>query len=190
MRRRHILLAAIVTDLRQSFPDAELITFSGPDNAVAAALLAGADLNVPLPVNHPLKAVQILRRHKLEVLLDFGAWPRIDALLSAASGARCTVGFRTKGEHRQFCYDIAVPHSRELHELDNYRRLASVLGLRTQAQPRLQAQAVLRKGVVPAEPYVVLHLFAGGTEVTCESGTRNAGERSRESFPGGGTQSC
>jgi len=157
-----VLLSALAADLRRSFPEAELIMFSGQDNSGAAALMSDLNRHVPLPLANPLKAVQILRRHELEVLLDFGAWPRIDALLSAASGARCTVGFRTKGEHRHFCYDIAVPHSRELHELDNYRRLASILGLRTEAQPRLQSQAVLQEGVVPADPYVVLHLFAGG----------------------------
>jgi lipopolysaccharide heptosyltransferase III len=103
--------------------------------------------------------LRAVRAEAVDVMLDFGAWPRLNAVLSAASGARYTVGFKTRGQGRHYCYDLAVEHSADLHELDNYRALAKAFGVESGSLP---AFTPTRATELPAEPYVVFHQWPGG----------------------------
>lgn len=156
-----VLLSGIVADLRQALPDARLVFFAGADNAGLLLTVEGLDERVTLPVGRPLRAIAELRRHRVDVLLDLGSWPRIDAVLAACSGSGCTVGFRTPGQRRHHAHDVVVDHLDSLHELENYRRLAGALGVPGTHAPRLRAPGAWPVDELP-RPYVVLHLFAGG----------------------------
>ena len=112
------LLSAIVRDIAAT-PGVELLLFVGRDNAGVAALIEGPRAVVPIPVTRPWAAARLLRRHRLDLLIDCGSWPRVDAVLTALSGARETAGFRTARQGRHFAYDVAVPHRGDLHELEN-----------------------------------------------------------------------
>jgi heptosyltransferase III len=154
-----VLLSAIAADLQSALPRAKLLFFAGNTNFEAARLFLHDEQVRRIPVTSPFRAAQTLRLESLDVLLDFGPWPRIDALIAALAGARCTIGFKTPGQLRHFCYDVAVSHSREVHELNNYRNLTSALGIRTTHSPRLMVE-----GPPPLEfdKYLVFHLWAGG----------------------------
>jgi ADP-heptose:LPS heptosyltransferase len=156
-----VLLSAIVADLRRGLPDARLVFFSGADNAGLLSAVDGLDERVTVPVGSPLRAIRELRRHRVDVLLDFGSWPRIDAVLAACSGSGCTVGFRTRGQRRHYAHDVVVEHSASVHELENYRRLLDAIGVETGSTPRLRPPATWAVDSLP-RPYAVLHLFAGG----------------------------
>ena len=106
-----ILLAGIVSDLRDHFPEKQLVLFTGCSNHEVALLFKGLDEVVRLPTHNPLEAVRMLREKRLDVLVDFGPWPRINALYSLLSGARFTLGFRTSGQYRHYGYDRFVEHS-------------------------------------------------------------------------------
>lgn len=130
-------------------------------------MAAGDALVVALPVKNPLKAAALVRQHgPFDVLLDASQWPRLGALLSVAARARFKIGFKSPDQHRHHAYDAAVAHSRGCHELENFRRLFTPLGITGQAIPRLAplpgAEASLPGGHVPQRPYAVLHLFPGG----------------------------
>lgn len=153
-----ILVSAVVGDLRRALPDAEVVLFAGPANAAAAQLVDGVKV-VTLPLTRPDRAVRAVRAEHVDVMLDFGAWPRLNAVLAAASGARYTVGFRTRGQGRHYCYDVAVDHSGELHELDNYRALAAAFGVPSTSLPTFEPGGATQ---LPAQPYVVFHLWPGG----------------------------
>jgi ADP-heptose:LPS heptosyltransferase len=100
-----------------------------------------------------------VRAEHCDVVVDFGAWPRLESLFTALSGARCTVGMRTPGQHRHAAYDVVVDHGTG-HEIDNYRRLAAGVGIDSTSGPRLRL-APGASNPHPA-PYVVLHLWPGG----------------------------
>jgi len=155
-----VMLSAIVADLRRSFPEARVSFFAGRDNVGAARLIDGLDEVVAFDISRPWTAVRELRRRRLDVVLDFGAWPRIEAAVTALAGAGYTVGFRTAGQHRHYCFDAAVEHSDQVHELENYRGLLRALGVEPRAQPAIPCPA--RGAGVPDSPYVVLHLWPGG----------------------------
>jgi heptosyltransferase-3 len=156
-----VLLSAVLRDLAAAFPSAEVILFAGPGNSSIARLIAGITVK-PIRLTEPRGAIRAVRSAKLDVVLDFDQWPRIEAVYCLFSGARFRAGFRSAGQHRHYSYDASVEHSAERHELDNYRRLAGVLGVESRSLPFFSAPGVLPAERLPPEAYVVFHLWPTG----------------------------
>jgi len=159
-----ILMSGPVADLRAQHRDAKITILSGPSNYDVACMMNHLDEVIRLPVFNPLASLRLLRAQKLDLLLDFGPWCRLNAVLAILSGARCVVGFRTPGEARHFGYDLAVEHSNSVHELENHRRIVRALGIQAYHRPNLQH--VRKTGARSEdfrEPYVVCHLWPGGS---------------------------
>jgi heptosyltransferase III len=155
-----ILLAGVARDVAAAYPDATVVLVAGPDNADVARLVGGVEV-ATVPIDEPLETIRRLRALALDVLLDFGQWTRVEALCSCLSGARFTIGFETAGQRRHYCYDSTVPHSADVHELENYRRLAGLLGVESVTVPKLGDPG--SNGWKPAAPpFVVFHLWPGG----------------------------
>lgn len=162
-----ILLDAISKDLRNKWPHAKQILFTGRDNWHIGNMLDEIDDVIVLPMNRPWAASKIIyAAGRFDVWLDFSQWARIDALLTMVARAACKIGFSTPGQHRHFGYDFKVKHRRDVHELENYRNLARVAGINPQALPAISSGS--RQGVnfdlAPERPYVVLHMFPGGAK--------------------------
>lgn len=157
-----VLLSAVVADLAAAFPDAQLVMFVGRENAGVASLIDGVSEVVLLPTTRPAAVVREIRRHRLDVMLDFGPWSRLEAAYAALSRARFSAGFCTAGQHRHYCQDASVEHSDQTHELENYRRLVSVLAAPTAAMPRLRPAGLLPPQSIPPRPYAVLHPWPTG----------------------------
>lgn len=155
------LLSAITLDLKKAFPDTQIIFFSGPKNAPLKGLLPAVDKWVTLPLSNPIKAILKLRKERLDILFDFGAWPKINALLSALSSAKLQLGFKTENQNRHFAYDLYTNHSNEIHELENYKNLLHLIDIKTSMQPSLVTKSQVPKQI-SNQPYVVFHLWAGG----------------------------
>jgi ADP-heptose:LPS heptosyltransferase len=156
-----VLMSGLLADLRRSFPDVRIVLFTGPSNYQIAQLLTGPDRVVKLPVGNPLEAVRILRAHKVDVLCDFGPWPRLNALCAALSGASFLIGFRAPGEYRHFGYDQAVDHSARVHELENQRALIRALGVESTSRPSLKVDVPLPAGL-SSKGYLVFHAWPAG----------------------------
>lgn len=156
-----VLLSAIARDIA-ALPDTELYIFTGRANAAAARLIRGVTEVVELPMTRPHLALRQIRKYPVDVLLDCGPWPRINAILAALSRARFTAGFRTPGQHRHFAYDHVVDHSRNHHEIDNYRRLAASVGIPVGSEPVLRRGEQVPRALLPMRPFVVCHMWSAG----------------------------
>ena len=154
-----VLISGVVADLRMAFPHASLTIFSGQSNFEMAHMLDGIDRVVKVPIRNLVAGLRAMRAVSIDILLDFGHWPRIDALLSLLSGASFTVGFCVQGQYRHYGYDLAVKYSSEVHEIENYRQLVRALGVETSNPPFLRTPRV---GVAPVSDYAVFHLWPGG----------------------------
>lgn len=154
-----ILLSGVVHDVAAAFPGAETILFAGRDNRDVARLVPGVEV-VALPMGEPWEAVRRLRERRLDVLADFGQWTRVEALLACLSRARWTIGFETPGQRRHHCYDETVRHADDVHELENYRRLAARLGVESRSLPALSPNGAAVD--MPDGRFVVFHLWPGG----------------------------
>ena len=159
-----ILMSGPLADLRTVFPDAEIVLFAGPSNYEAACLLRGSNLVVRLPVFHPLASIKALRDQRIDLLIDFGPWCRINALLAICSGAQFLAGFRTSAQGRHFGYDLIVEHSEDAHELENHRGLIRALGIRPSHPPTLRLEhSDAKTDDQPFGSFAVFHLWPGGT---------------------------
>lgn len=156
-----VLLSAIVRDIVKD-PSVEVYLITGEANAAAARLIDGVTEVVTLPMTKPWRALATMRRYRFDLLLDFGPWPRINAILAALARAQHTVGFRTKGQWRHFAYDRVVAHSRDVHEVDNYRRLAEAAGFPSQSPPLLGRGDPVPRALLPMRPFIVCHLWSAG----------------------------
>jgi len=154
-------MSAAVADLRRAFPHASLVLFSAESNYEIACMLEGVSEVFRVPVGNPVAALRTLRSIPVDVIFDFGQWSRAEALFSLASKTAFTVGFRTTAQHRHYGYDIAVEHSAEVHELENYRALVRTLGVQTESMPHLEA---LGANPLAERNYVVCHLWPGGID--------------------------
>jgi ADP-heptose:LPS heptosyltransferase len=126
--------------------------------------MEGFDEEVVIPPNRPFSALQIIRKHRTDVVIDVCAWPRITALYAALSGARLTVGFRTDGALRHWAYDVAIKHFGNQHEIDNLRALLQPFGISGGALPRAVSKYRPRVGDTEKSPTaaVIFHPWASG----------------------------
>jgi heptosyltransferase I len=159
-----VLSAAVVSDLRAALRSSSIIYFAGATNYSTALLLPATDSVIPLPVHHPLRASLILRRQRLDLLIDIGPWPRLNAMIARLSGARFTVGFRTSNQYRHYAYDLAIEHSSAVHELENLRRIIAGLGIEPTHLPMIDLRKVpASPGIATSGAYLLFHLWPGGT---------------------------
>ena len=105
---------------------------------VSPGMICPQDKLIRLPVSHPLKSARIIRSAGLfDLWIDFGPWPRVNALLSVASRSRYSIGFRTPGQARHFAYDSVADHRSDRHEIDNLRALAAEAGVDSTGIPAI-----------------------------------------------------
>jgi ADP-heptose:LPS heptosyltransferase len=135
-----ILASAIANDLKRTFPSARIIAFVGPTSSGISQIIEGFDDEVVVPTTSPFSALRIIRKYPTDVVIDICAWPRITALYAALSRARFTVGFRTDGAWRHWVYDVAIKHSANQHEVDNFRSLLQPFGISGNAWPQARAK--------------------------------------------------
>jgi ADP-heptose:LPS heptosyltransferase len=159
-----ILMSGPILDLRAVYQNAEIVFFSGPSNYEAACLLEGSDLVIKLPVFSPLASIKAVREQNIDLLIDFGPWCRINALIAICSGARFIAGFRTNAQGRHFGYDLIVEHSEDAHELENHRGLIRALGIQPSHPPALRCEQSNAQTVEQSsKKFAVFHLWPGGT---------------------------
>lgn len=156
------LLSGIIHDLKQSFPKARICLFSGPDNALLAPHIPFLDEVLTLPMKNPLKAIKIMRKTPVDILLDFGAWPRINALLTCFSKSKFKIGFKTPSQYRHYIYDLYINHDNSKHEIDNYRNLLNPLGVSSQSLPKL-IFSKNNQNPFSKQKYCIFHLCGSGS---------------------------
>lgn len=172
-----LLAAAILADLKQYRNQLQAKTgerisvtiFSTPANAEIFKLISNFDRLVLIPITSPWHALRTMResiaQFPIDVLIDTSQWSKIGAILCALSGAKVTIGFNTPGQYRHFAYDVLVPHSRAVHEIDNFRALLSPLNISTGALPELDLTGMVQGNqALVSKPYIVLHPWASGTQ--------------------------
>lgn len=158
-----LLMTQAVRRVRAALPAAKLVLALGRDNQAVCPLLPQVDGIVMVNPLQPWSALRRLRALRADVLVDYGPWPRVNALLAALAGARFTVGFNTPGQARHYAYDLAVSHSNQRHEVENQRALLYFLGATNTWDLSLvfpdggQGEQPLLKG-----EYLVFHAWASG----------------------------
>lgn len=153
-----VLISAIVRDFRTTYPDAELVFVCGADNASIVKMFMPSDRVIIINHKNPVNAAKTVKGlGHFDFVLDFGSWPRFDAFIASCFDSAFTAGFNTENQYRHYCYDMPVKHSQNVHELDNYRALASAAGIRAGSKPHIDFPETEEK-----DKSVVFHMFSGG----------------------------
>ena len=154
-----ILISAVLKDLATQYPGSRIFLFVGATNAAISRMVCSGLNIVSIPVSNPVKAVRTIRSYGIfDLWLDFGPWPRINAVISSLARARFTVGFSTSGQHRHFAYDCTVTHSSDNHEIENLRKMVESLGIHSTSIPSCSG---FTRPEVDGD-YAVIHMFPGG----------------------------
>jgi heptosyltransferase I len=158
-----VLMTGVMRDVRAAFPGATLVLINGDDNrALGRMMMEEGDEQVVISPVRLRKSIADMRAAKLDILLDFGAWVRYDAILTALSGAKFTVGFETDGHSRHHAYDRSVHYSGAIHEIDNNRNIARAIGVDSASPPFIQATGPAELPASVTKPFVAFHPWPGG----------------------------
>ena len=133
-----ILSSVVTKGLAKTFAGAEIIYLASETNAQTASYLEGVDQVRKIGLKTILKLllcrlgweVDLTDRDLLEpdLVIDLSPWPRINALLAFSLNGKWTVGFAAEQQYKHMLFDLAVPHSKEKHEVENlYALLEGVL---------------------------------------------------------------
>lgn len=155
-----ILITGIVKDIAEAYPHAELVFFAASSNIATARLWMPERVKtVLIPIKSPFESVKIIRAFSFDVFIDFGPWPRIDALLALSARSRFTIGFNNPGQHRHYGFDAWAEHDSTKHEYYNYKALVKLAGVEGNNLPVIRFGQPVMKG-----KYIVMHLFPGGSK--------------------------
>ena len=161
-----LLFSAVLQDLRESFPAAEIVHFCMRQNLAAAEIIPGANRRVVISLTSPAATVRAMRAEHCDVLFDFTSWQRLTALYALLAGAGYTVGFQTPGQRRSRGYDCTVPHRDDVHEVENFRALLRGSGLGVAGvgghQPEVEVTEPADLPFAGETDIVALHLWASG----------------------------
>lgn len=158
-----VLMSGLLLHLRRCYPNAEIHIFHGPSNGSAIQLLPVQVISHRCVFTNPLTTVRQLRRAKLDILIDSAPWTRLPALLTALSGARATVGFRSAGQYIHPAFDVAVPYLKNRHEVENHRAVAQLFGPMPEYILRLKTVERLPAIQLPYDRLLLMHVSAGGS---------------------------
>lgn len=158
-----LLSSAVVQDVHALYPTASITLFCASSNYAAAALLPHVDKLEIIPITRPWNAIRTLRKTRLDILLDFTSWQRLTAFYALMSGARFTLGFKRKKQHRHRGYDATVDHRSTNHELENMRSMTRFLGATIHAAPYVVISEDVPRIVEETDKKsVVIHAWASG----------------------------
>lgn len=154
-----IVLSAMVTEIKRAISKADITVICSKNNAAMVRTLPDIDKIEVFVMKEPcqsLKRIKDLGHYDL--VLDFGPWPRINAIIAWKLSADFKVGFYRSDTHRHYIYDAKVEHSDKLHEIENYRNILRSAGIEPVGiLPDLRTKQYIRN-----DSYVVFHLFPGG----------------------------
>jgi heptosyltransferase III len=160
-----VLMTGPLQDLAYAFPDATITLIPGPDNSAICEFVPAITDYLIRDYSRPLNFLSSLRSKTFDLLVDFGTWPRINAIYSGLARTKFTVGFQTPGQMRHFAYDATVIHRNDVHELVNQRALVEYITDRPGIHsPRLTNVSISTQ-LIPQlrAPYVIMHAWASGS---------------------------
>ena len=160
-----VLASALLRSAKKAIPQVSITAYLDGYTRGMARVIPGIHEMVYIDWKDLRGTMQTLKNKPVDVVIDLGAWPRIDAIFATMIPASYRLGFRTPGQHRHYAYDAFVDHSSTVHESENYKRMADHFGWEHDMHPHLITHQLPSVKDIVGKPgsYVVLHLHPGGS---------------------------
>ena len=92
----NVLMSATISDIHEAYPDSSIHIFTGSSNYEIVKLIPNIDNITKLPISNPFQTKKIIdTQDKFDLLIDYGPWPRINAIYSFLFSSKYTIGFKT-----------------------------------------------------------------------------------------------
>lgn len=168
-----VLMSAPVQDLQLRYPKAQIEIFCGSTNVGVLSMFPAVSNIHKLPVTHVFESIAEIRKAgEFDLVIDFGPWPRLNAIFAFFFQSKFTIGFKSKNQFRHFGYDYPVVHSDQKHELDNFRALLLPLKIEAKANPLLNLSA--KPNPLPESNYILFHPWPGGYKSYMKEWSKNS----------------
>lgn len=156
-----IIMSAMIKEICHIYPNAHITVVCTKNNLALVKIISGIDDWFVFEMGNPVKSLEALKKLGIfDLLLDFGAWPRINSIISWQIKAKYKVGFKRPDTHRHYIYDAKVIHSDHLHEIENYRNILRAANIPIEGYiPDFRTEHQILSDV----PYAVFHLYPGGS---------------------------
>lgn len=159
-----LLATGLLEGLRRALPTASVEIITSKANVAVRDLLPEGYEASAFGIKDIFGITSHLRGARYDILIDTGQWARIGALASAVSGAKCTVGFKTAGQHRHYALDRSALHRNDAHEVENFLALGRTLfpdldGTPVIRVPQASSAACL---ALPDSGVVFCHMWPSG----------------------------
>lgn len=159
----NVLMSASISDIRKTFPNVEITVFTGSTNYELVKLIDGIDKIVKLELSSLLRSHKLIKQvGQVDVLLDFGSWTRLSSIFSWIVKAEYKIGFYSDHQHRHYIYNQSVNHSKNKHELDNYRDLTHSIVRETVSKPQINIVSSEKVEKMISRKNCVVHAWPGG----------------------------
>ena len=127
-----VLTSSSLEKIKQKYPQVEVhfLTLKGnfpicrTMRVVDEIIVANLKTNIFFLVYEIIRVVTKLRAEKYDLFLDFEFYTRFSALISFASGAKCTIGFHSWEVCRGRLHDREIPFNHYWHIIENFSNLA------------------------------------------------------------------
>ncbi|MFD2442770.1 glycosyltransferase family 9 protein [Bacillus sp. CGMCC 1.16607] len=164
-----LLLSSIIKELTHLYPNVNITLVCSNGNISAAKNIPNINQIIKFDMSNVWSSFLVLKKLKAyDLLLDFGAWSRLNAIISYVIKADYKIGFKRKNIFRHYIYDQTVEHTDHIHELENYRNLfsslgSSLLGFKPEFIINEKSMKKIRMLLHPYQKYIIFHLFASGS---------------------------
>ena len=163
-----IMMDAVVKEIKEQYPNSMITFVCSKSNVAMTEMLENIDDIVLFQMSNPIKSLRTIGAlGHFDLLLDFGPWPRINGIIAWWAKAGFKIGFKRKQMYRHYIYDAAVEHRDDVHEIENYRNILRAAQFNIQGFiPELKVD---ENNHSIANPYVIFHVFPGGSSVPLRS---------------------
>lgn len=163
-----ILLSSIVNGLRSKYPSCYILFVCFKSNYQGVTLLSGIDEIFVFNPSKLAKSFYKLRSYNpFDFVIDFGAWPKINALIAYLLKSYYRVGFRSNNCNRHYIYDVHINHRNDIHEVDNYFNLINkIFPDIEKTYPMVKIDLKCHNEIISIKEnckYIIFHPFASGS---------------------------
>lgn len=160
-----VLMSAIIADIKHRYPSGNLVAFVGGTNFELVKLIEGVNRIERITLKNPVSSLLKVRKHKpVDLFIDFGQWPRINAIYSFFIRAKYKIGFKKTGQFRHYVYDKTIEHSDDIHELNNFRNLIASFYSNALHNPKINiiCNEKAKDFINKSKRYCIIHAWSGG----------------------------
>ncbi|WP_148335293.1 MULTISPECIES: glycosyltransferase family 9 protein [Bacillus] len=175
-----ILLSSIIKEIKHRYPNSNITIVCSNENAQAAKNIPYINRMIKFNMSSLLGSFILLRKETpYDLLLDFGAWSRLNAIISFVIKANIKVGFKRKKMFRHYIYDRTAEHLDSIHELENYRNVLRSLEfnlIKINPEFLISKESKEKIGTLldSKNKFIIFHLFASGSHKEIKQWTESS----------------